>query len=530
MIDVNDKSNTYDINIDDGLNTYDVNFGDGLNGYNVNVQLPFADRGLPGKSAYELAVENGFIGTEAEWLESLIGPQGPKGDTGPQGEQGPQGLQGIQGLQGLKGDKGETGPQGLKGDTGLQGPKGETGSQGIQGEKGDTGPQGPQGETGPKGADGKSATITIGTVTTLDAGSNATVENVGTGTDAIFNFGIPKGADGIGGGGTVDETDPVFSASASASITNQDIANWNNKSDFNGSYNNLTDKPVIPTKTSDLTNDSGYLTSVPSEYVKTSDLSTVAISGSYNDLTNKPIIPTVPTNISAFTNDSGYLTEHQDLSGKQDVLVSGTNIKTINGNSLLGSGNISISSGGSGNVSSNTINSIEVVDELPEIEVEGVLYLVKEALEPVVVNLYPSQVENTETNGFTVTFKERNVIANGSNDGASVWGWTNHFNMNLEANKTYYLQFTNVSGSFDDSKRVSQSDGIINAVMLTGYDSAGGSTNLINSVERTASGIYEKYTFTPTTTYAEYSLSMQVKKLNVFTNWTCSIVIAEESV
>lgn len=36
------------------------------------------------------------------------------------------------------------------------------------------------------------------------------------------------------------------------------------------------------------------------------------------------------------------------LSAKQDTLVSGTNIKTINGNSLLGSGNISISSGGSG--------------------------------------------------------------------------------------------------------------------------------------------------------------------------------------
>ena len=36
------------------------------------------------------------------------------------------------------------------------------------------------------------------------------------------------------------------------------------------------------------------------------------------------------------------------LSGKQDTLVSGTNIKTINNNSLLGSGNISISGGGSG--------------------------------------------------------------------------------------------------------------------------------------------------------------------------------------
>lgn len=38
------------------------------------------------------------------------------------------------------------------------------------------------------------------------------------------------------------------------------------------------------------------------------DLKTVAFSGSYNDLSDKPTIPTVPTNVSAFNNDSGYLT------------------------------------------------------------------------------------------------------------------------------------------------------------------------------------------------------------------------------
>lgn len=40
------------------------------------------------------------------------------------------------------------------------------------------------------------------------------------------------------------------------------------------------------------------------------------------------------------------LQEHQDISGKQDTLVSGTNIKTVNGESLLGSGNIEIQGGG----------------------------------------------------------------------------------------------------------------------------------------------------------------------------------------
>lgn len=42
-----------------------------------------------------------------------------------------------------------------------------------------------------------------------------------------------------------------------------------------------------------------------------------------------------------------YLTQHQDISGKQDKLISGTNIKTINNESLLGAGNITIEGGGS---------------------------------------------------------------------------------------------------------------------------------------------------------------------------------------
>lgn len=49
-----------------------------------------------------------------------------------------------------------------------------------------------------------SITITVGTVTTLPAGSNATVTNVGTSTDPIFNFGIPQGAQGAAGTGDMN--------------------------------------------------------------------------------------------------------------------------------------------------------------------------------------------------------------------------------------------------------------------------------------------------------------------------------------
>lgn len=52
-----------------------------------------------------------------------------------------------------------------------------------------------------------------------------------------------------------------------------------------GSYNDLSNKPSIPTKTSDLTNDSSFVVST--------DLATVATSGSYNDLTDKPSLPVV---------------------------------------------------------------------------------------------------------------------------------------------------------------------------------------------------------------------------------------------
>ena len=68
------------------------------------------ENGIDGKSAYQLAVDQGFVGTEAEWIASL------KGETGPIG---PQGIQGKTGPQGQKGETGATGPQG------IQGPKGD---------------------------------------------------------------------------------------------------------------------------------------------------------------------------------------------------------------------------------------------------------------------------------------------------------------------------------------------------------------------------------------------------------------------
>ena len=110
-----------------------------------------------GKSAFDIAVENGYEGTELEWLDELVGPQGPEGPVGPQGEQGIQGPKGEQGLVGPigpQGPRGEQGPMGPEGPQGLKGDKGDQGEQGIQGPQGEMGPQGPQGKAGPEGEQG----------------------------------------------------------------------------------------------------------------------------------------------------------------------------------------------------------------------------------------------------------------------------------------------------------------------------------------------------------------------------------------
>ena len=69
----------------------------------------------------------------------------------------------------------------------------------LVGPPGPAGPPGERGEPGRDGVDGQNATITIGTTTTGDAGTNASVVNTGTDTEAVLNFTIPRGAQGIQG-------------------------------------------------------------------------------------------------------------------------------------------------------------------------------------------------------------------------------------------------------------------------------------------------------------------------------------------
>ena len=74
-----------------------------------------SEKGKDGKSAFEIAVEHGFVGTEVEWLESL------KGVDGKDGVNGKDGCDGRNGVDGLPGKDGKNGADGLPGCDGIDG-------------------------------------------------------------------------------------------------------------------------------------------------------------------------------------------------------------------------------------------------------------------------------------------------------------------------------------------------------------------------------------------------------------------------
>lgn len=105
-----------------------------------------------GASAYEIAVENGFTGTESEWIASLKGEKGEKGDPGEPGADGVDGAPGKDGAPGADGKDGAPGADGCDGQDGADGKSayeiwldaGNTGTEeeflsSLKGEKGDTG-------------------------------------------------------------------------------------------------------------------------------------------------------------------------------------------------------------------------------------------------------------------------------------------------------------------------------------------------------------------------------------------------------
>ena len=333
------------------------------------------------------------------------GPQGPKGDPGADGLEGPQGPQGEPGPTGPQGPIGPAGPKGDKGDAGPEGPAGMPGPAGLPGEEGPQGPMGPQGPAGKDGlttsisvngsvynqVDGK---ITLpdyptvsGNYVTTDTKQTITGEktikndlivhgkidvkenNLST---RIYPTGVdiykePNTSTGEAGYefdiGLFGDQALLQFAKTESSGTQQTYMYYlpNDKSGTialtkdiptvpalapvatTGSYNDLIDKPAIPTNyvpfttvgdkpyvdignyygsgaergftsmnmldrtynTYTLPGDRSGVIALTSDIPTIPTLATVATTGSYNDLIDKP---TIPTKTSQLTNDSGFIT------------------------------------------------------------------------------------------------------------------------------------------------------------------------------------------------------------------------------
>ena len=231
----------------------------GANGITPTLKVGSTSTGNAGTNANVTMTNSNNVYT----LNFVI-PKGDKGDTGAKGEAGAKGQDGAKGADGItptlkvgtvttlaagsnatvtmsknnneytlnfgipKGNKGDTGASGGSGETTVINPtitigtvtNGDTASatitgdspnytlnlvlpKGAKGDKGDTGAKGVKGDAGAKGADGVTPTIAVGTTTTGEAGTNASVTMSKSGTTYTFNFVIPKGAKGdTGAAGT----------------------------------------------------------------------------------------------------------------------------------------------------------------------------------------------------------------------------------------------------------------------------------------------------------------------------------------
>ena len=346
-----------------------------------------------GYSAYEIAVQNGYEGTEEQWLNSLKGADGAPGATGPAGETGPAGADGADGSDGFspvatvarnQADDGVViSITDANGTTTATVYDGEDGSGGIPTDPDEeytnvlsgAGIWANAWDVARQGAYARANIITFETKV-LETPSPITVylNNFPSYylTDTIqISWAYYREGEGSGGDGfpmelashTQQQTGETWTyTEENGNITLVFVNDWSSANpwtititnpdwtytgvdylsglavehdnfadavnevvDTGGSAptytagtgiditnNVISSTVVVPTATSDLTNDSGFITSSAlSGYAQTSDLATVATTGDYSDLSNTPTIPTVPTNVSSFTNDAGYITASQ---------------------------------------------------------------------------------------------------------------------------------------------------------------------------------------------------------------------------
>lgn len=356
----------------DNIDTYTINYNDstastftvtnGIDGVNPTVTVGSTTTSNPGTDA---SVVNS--GTIQDVILDFTIPRGDKGETGDDGADGFSPIATVSKV-------GDTATISI---TDINGTTTTTISDGTD------------------GVDGAAATIAVGTVTTGLPTDPASVTNVGTSSEAIFDFTIPKGNTGDTGatGNGIINTEKVSTVGLvdtyhinytngnydTFTVTNgqngtgsvadvlvngtsvldgQDakiLIKTINSNSITGSGNldvgTVTSVNNVAPVSGDVTltasdvgayasnNPSGYITSsalIP--YALSADLASVATSGSYNDLSNKPAIP----DISDLANKDLSNLSSTGEAKFQAPLVSGTNIKTLNGNSILGNGDLTL--------------------------------------------------------------------------------------------------------------------------------------------------------------------------------------------
>ena len=258
-----------------------------------------------GTDAYDVAKANGFSGTREEWTQEVarINEVSAAIDNANDTANHPTKIgsdnyvyewnKATKAYQKtdilVKGDKGERGATGAQGPQGLQGVKGETGATGATGPQGATGAQGPQGERGEKG---KSPIIKNASWWIWDEQSG-------------------------------DYKDSGMSVSSQYTLTKEAIEGVLTGDVSSHTHSQYALTSAIPTKVSDLTNDSGFLTNT-------------ALNGYVNDV--KPDV-TSGNGIAGITKDgktlkvtkATFLTGHQSLDGYvNNVKVTGV----ANGNGI----------------------------------------------------------------------------------------------------------------------------------------------------------------------------------------------------
>lgn len=305
------------------------------------IEIEVIPTGTEGLSAYEVAVKEGFEGTESEWLESLKGEAGETPDisigttqTLPAGSNAivtksgttenpifsfgiPRGIQGTIGATpDLQIGTVQSGNESSATITGTA----EEPILNLVLEKGD------KGSTGSAGQDGISPTVTTsksGKVTTIEI-----VDKNGTHTATIND-----GNDGANGNNGSDGFSPVASVSKSGSVATISITDKNGTTTatVNDGINGQDGQNGVGVPTGGTQGQILAKTSATDYDTQWINAPTVDLSNYYTKSEVDNLIPTIPRNVSAFTNDAGYLTQHQDISGKLNTNKVKNTYSTTNG-------------------------------------------------------------------------------------------------------------------------------------------------------------------------------------------------------